>query len=49
MTVVARAAVVAGARTIAEISEWIADLPRWAWLRLGIGWPVRVRVPGPGG
>jgi predicted transposase YbfD/YdcC len=34
--VVALSAVTAGARSLAAIADWAADLPRWAWPRLGI-------------
>lgn len=34
--VVALAAVTAGARTLAGIAQWAADVPRWCWPRLGI-------------
>lgn len=34
--VVALAAVLAGAKSLAAIAEWATDLPRWAWSRMGI-------------
>lgn len=34
--VVALSAVIAGARSLAAIADWAADLPRWSWPRLGI-------------